>query len=308
MAEPSVGRQLRGFLATLAGICFLAAGIAYAVTWYRQSELEKAATRDARKLAVEVLQPLLTPADVAAPIEGERYDTLQRAVTQRMLGGPIDGVRVLASDGTILFADDEDLVGEREPELRPDIHAAIAGTAESVVVGERFRTITTLKIGEPPAVVAVELGRSHTAIVEEAQDPWYPWVQRGIVAGAVCVGLAIATWLLFSFIGGLRKATAHRRDTVEWPPKRSRREPDRPIDPDSPAYMLPGFQEEVQARRRVEEELEQTRRERDSLRNRVRRLEMELDEARGEPSEEARLRRVALEHDELERAGAEPSV
>jgi predicted nucleic acid-binding Zn-ribbon protein len=41
--------------------------------------------------------------------------------------------------------------------------------------------------------------------------------------------------------------------------------------------MHPGFQEEAQARRRVEDELESVEKERDSLRAKVRHLESELD-------------------------------
>jgi hypothetical protein len=58
--------------------------------------------------------------------------------------------------------------------------------------------------------------------------------------------------------------------------------------------MAPGFQEEVQARLRAEEELDGVRRERDALLDRVRHLEAELDGARGGSSDEARLRQAAL--------------
>lgn len=310
MSEPqNLGRSLRAFFATLAGIFLLAAAAGYGITYYQRTELEREATRDARKLVVEVFQPLLTPADLVAPIVGERYEELQTGVRERMLGGPIDGVRLLAADGTILFADDPALVGEREPEMRSDIHAAIAGASESVVVGERFRTLTSLKVGEPPTVVAVELGRSHVAIVEAAKDPWYPWAIRAAVAAGLCAALAVATGILFALLGGVRRAAArHRASADRAPPRRSRRDQGREPDPGNPAYMTPGFQEEVQARRRAEEALEEVRHDRDALLVRVRRLEAELDETSGGTSDEVRLRRAALAHDELQRAGAEPTA
>jgi hypothetical protein len=310
MSQPQHrGRSLRAFFATLAGICLLAAGAAYGVTYYQQTELERDATRDARKLAVEVFQPLLIPDDVAAPIRGARYEALLAEVEARMLGGPIDGVRLWAADGTILFAEDPAMVGEREPDMRPAIHAAIAGTSESEVVGDRFRTMTSLRVGEPPTAVAVELGRSHVAIVEAARDPWYPWVRRGLVAAGVCAVLAIAAGILFALVGAAQRSAAKRRDAGETVPAwRSRKEPARAPNGDQPAYTIPGFQEEVEARRRAEDELEEVRRDRDALLQRVRRLEIELDEARGGPSDEERLRRAALARDELQTTGAEPKI
>jgi hypothetical protein len=136
------GRQLRDVFITLALIFLVGAGAAYGVTRYLQSELESDANRDARKLSVDVLQPLLIPADAQGPVQGARYDELLAAVDQRVLAGPINGVLLLAQDGTVLFADRPSLVGDHEPALRDDIHAVIAGTSQSSVDGDRFRTLT----------------------------------------------------------------------------------------------------------------------------------------------------------------------
>ena len=273
----NLGRQLRAFFLTLGVILFVAAGAAYGVTRYLQSELEADATRDARKLSVDVLQPLLVPADAQGPVRGARYDELLAEVDERVLGGPINGVLLLAQDGTVLFADQRALIGDREPALRDDIHAVIAGTPQSAVDGDRFRTLTVLEIGSPPKLVAVELVRSHTAIVEKSRETWYPWVDRAIAAGIVCLGLALVTAIVFAALEVLGRRRAKRAPTTEdaAPPKRKRAEPVR--DEDLPSYMLPGFQEEVSARRRVEEELQAVRHERDALAERVQRLEAELD-------------------------------
>ena len=90
------GRQLRDVFITLALIFLVGAGAAYGVTRYLQSELESDANRDARKLSVDVLQPLLVPADAQGPVQGARYDELLAAVDQRVLAGPINGVLLLA--------------------------------------------------------------------------------------------------------------------------------------------------------------------------------------------------------------------
>ncbi len=280
--------------ATLAAICLLGAGVAFGVTRYRQSELERAATRDARKLAVDVLQPMLTPADVEDPIRGTRYDELLASVHEVVLAGPINGLRLWRADGTILFADEPNFVGRRFPDMREDVHAVMGGTTQSEVDGDRFRTLTSLRVGEdPPVVVAVELDQPHGAIVERAKDPWYPWVFRAGTAAAVCIVLYVATALFFALLGAQSRRATQRKEPAGATKRSPVRAPgSRTTDADLPAYMQPGFREEVEARRRAEEALAQADQERVALRARLSRLEAELDEARGriteqEPSERA---------------------
>ena len=270
------GRQLRDVFITLALIFLVGAGAAYGVTRYLQSELESDANRDARKLSVDVLQPLLVPEDVQGPVQGARYDELLAAVDERVLAGPINGVLLLAQDGTVLFADQPSLVGDHEPALRNDIHAVIAGTSQSSVDGDRFRTLTALEIGSPPTLVAAELVRSHTAIVEESREVWYPWVARAITAAIVCFGLALVTAIVFSVIGVFERRSARQRSAVTASPPR-RRKRDQVPDENAPAYMHPSFKEEVAARRHVEDELRAIQHERDALAQRVQHLEADLD-------------------------------
>jgi hypothetical protein len=270
------GRQLRDVFIMLALIFLVGAGAAYGATRYLQSGLESDATRDARKLSVDVLQPLLVPADAQGPVQGARYDELLSAVDERVLAGPINGVLLLAQDGTVLFADQPSLVGDHEPALRDDIHAVIAGTSQSSVDGARFRTLTALEIGSPPTLVAAELVRSHPAIVEESREVWYPWVGRAITAAIVCFGLALVTAIVFATIGVLGRRSARQRSTVESPRLR-RKKAGADADENAPAYLHPSFKDEVAARRQVEEELMAIQHERDALAARVQRLEAELD-------------------------------
>src|SRR5512132_3882491 len=218
------GRQLRDVFITLALIFLVGAGAAYGATWYRQTELETDATRDARRLSLDVLQPLLVTTDAQGPVGGARYDELLAAVDERVLAGPINGVLLLAQDGTVLFADQPALVGDHQPALRDDIHAVIAGQSQSSVDGDRFRTLTALEIGSPPTLVAAELVRSHTAIVEESREVWYPWGARAITAAIVCFGLALVTAIVFSVIGVLERRSTRKRSAVTAPPRRRKRD------------------------------------------------------------------------------------
>lgn len=287
-----LARELRALWGTLAVICALGAGVAYGATWYTQGELEREATRDARKLANDVLQPMLIPSDAASPIRGERYAQLLAYVEERVLAGPINRVRLWRPDGTIVFADDPAFVGRRDPGMRDDIHAVIAGTSESVVRGDRFRTLTLVRLGEPPVLVAVELDRSHSGIVERARDRWYPWAIRAGVAAGVCVALYIVTVIAFGVFGALKGHVRPAARKEKEPAQPGRKTPQvravaKAKDADLPAYMIPGFQEQVQARQRAEDSLEALERERNDLRERVRRLEADLEEARrGLPEKE----------------------
>jgi len=270
------GQQLRGLFLWLAVIFLVVAGVAYGVTWYQQTELEADATRDARRLSLDVLQPLLVSADAQGPVRGARYDALLDAVEKRVLAGPINGVLLLAQDGTVLFADQPALVGDEQPALRDDIHALISGASQSSVDDGRFRTLTVLEIGSPPTPVAAELVRSHTAIVEESREQWYPWVWRAIPAAIVSFGLALVTAIVFFAIGALRRRSARQRSAVAAAPVR-RKKAERVANENLPAYMQPTFKDEVAARRRAEEELNTVQHERDALATRVQRLEAELD-------------------------------
>ena len=210
-----------------------------------------------------------------------------------MLAGPINGVRLWRADGTILFAEDRELVGRRQPEMRDEIHGVVGGTAQSMVDGDRFRMLSTLRVGEPAVLIAAELDRSHAAIVEEAKEPWYPWVRRGLIAALAFAALTVATWIGFAIYGGVRRAASRRSKPVpERPGVMSARGAIPEADGELPPYMLPGFQEQVEAKRRAEEALEVMRQERDEVLERVRRLEAELDEVRRQVAEQEPSSRV----------------
>ncbi|MEX2203904.1 MAG: hypothetical protein WD965_07425 [Actinomycetota bacterium] len=281
--RPKPGSALRALLATLAGILLLLGGVAYAANLYFASELERGATRDARKLAIDVIQPLLSPADASAPIRGARYDQILASLEQNVLAGPINRVRLWRVDGTILFADDASLVGQREADMRDDIHAVTAGTSESQVLGDRFRTLTSVRVGEPsPILLAVELGRSHAALVEPASERWQPWVVRAGVGAGVCVALYVATAVFFGVFGAMKRRPKTAKVKSREADRGGRKAPKDgvPADGDLPPYMQAGFQDEFQSRKRAEDALAAAERQRDALIERVRVLELELEAAR----------------------------
>src|SRR5207249_2023756 len=97
---------------------FLLTGIGVAAIMARavRSQEEAGASFHARTVAQQVVRPLLEPADLAAPVTGLRYTELRAIVESRVLSdGRVIRVKVWRPDGTIVFSDDQDLVGRRFP-------------------------------------------------------------------------------------------------------------------------------------------------------------------------------------------------
>lgn len=275
-ARKDLGRDLRALWATLAVICLLGAGVAYGATRYLQTELEADATRDARKLTMDVFRPLLLPRDATAPIRAARYEELLDSVHERVLAGPIVGLKLWAADGTILFATNQDQVGDREPAMREDLHDVIGGASRSVVEGDRFRTFTSMRIGEPPTIVTAELVRSHAAIVEKSRERWYPWVPRALMASAGFAAFYVATAILFAIAVALRRWARRRKVSGREAPPIPGGRAGRPAE-DLPAYMAPGFREMVEGRQEMELEMATALQERDELATRLRRIETQTE-------------------------------
>jgi hypothetical protein len=275
-ARKDLGRDLRALCATLAVICLLGAGVAYGATRYLQTELEADATRDARKLTMDVLRPLLLPRDATAPIRAARYEEFLDSVHERVLAGPIVGLKLWAADGTILFATNQDQVGDREPAMREDLHDVIGGASRSVVEGDRFRTFTSMRIGEPPTIVTAELVRSHAAIVEKSRERWYPWVPRALMAAAVFAAFYVATAILFAIAAALRRWARRRKVSGREAPPIPGSRAGRPAE-DLPAYMTPGFREMVESRQEMELEMATALQERDELATRLRGIETQTE-------------------------------
>jgi two-component system, NarL family, sensor kinase len=270
----SFARDLRAFWLALAVICLLGVIAAYGITRFRLTELEQAATRDARRLAVEVVQPALSPGDGSRPMRGARYESMLSTIEGRVLLRPIGAVRIWSGDGTIVFADDPKLVGDRMPAMRDDIHDLNAGAVSGFVKGGRFHTLVLLRVAKSPTSLAAELIRSHAPLVEKAKRPWYPWVGRAIRGAIAFAALYVVTWAGLFVYDVLRRRSALRRSRATMKEERSAAAEE---DENVPAYVRPGFREELETRQRVERELTSAQAERDELARRLQQAELELE-------------------------------
>jgi C4-dicarboxylate-specific signal transduction histidine kinase len=146
---------------------------------------EEAAQVRAELIAGSVIAPLLTPADIAAPIRGTRYAELERAIHEfAILDAGVERVKIWRQDGMVLFSNDPDQVG-RAPELEADLREAFEGEVESEIsdlskpenVSERkladqlFETYVPVNLsggdGSPQVDTVVEIYQDYSAIQQE---------------------------------------------------------------------------------------------------------------------------------------------
>jgi signal transduction histidine kinase len=94
---------------------------------------EEAAQVRAELIAGSVIAPLLTRADIAAPIRGARYAELERAIHEFAIqDAGVERVKIWRRDGMVLFSNDPEQVG-RAPELEADLREAFEGEVESEI-------------------------------------------------------------------------------------------------------------------------------------------------------------------------------
>src|SRR5919197_1638099 len=119
-------------------VAFVAVGfvVSAVISSQARDQTEAAARDHARFVTSSILAQALTPRDLRAPmdVEGDRYRTLRHLVQGRILHAtfPVVRVKIWRADGTILFADDPELVGRRF-EVEEDLHEALHGEVASDV-------------------------------------------------------------------------------------------------------------------------------------------------------------------------------
>jgi signal transduction histidine kinase len=146
---------------------------------------EEAAQVRAELIAGSVIAPLLTSADIAAPIRGTRYAELERAIHEFAIrDAGVERVKIWRQDGMVLFSNDPEQVG-LTPELEADLREAFEGHVESEIsdlskpenASERkladrlFETYVPVNLsggdGSPEADTVVEVYQDYSAIQQE---------------------------------------------------------------------------------------------------------------------------------------------
>ncbi len=177
--------------------------------------------------AATVFRTALDPADVAAPLDSERHDSLFAEVQAFVLTDPtVARVRLWSPEGTLLFSTDPaENPGDTSED--PAIGSAAGGSVESRLALEvlspppaedatrrptpLFQTFAPLRIrGSADVVGAVEVEQFAAALEEKADEPW--WI---VQAGASGVTVLLALLALISVARGLRRPAAPSRSRAK---------------------------------------------------------------------------------------------
>jgi len=197
--------------------------------------------------------------DLAESVGHNRRKELLAAVGKRILqASPITALSVWSPDGTMVFSTAPGSVGDRLSGERDRLRRVMRGGVESVVEGSVFRTYVPLRV-EPgsEAQGVVQLDRPYAPMLTAATRPWR------LVTNGLALGLLIAgTLFSLTFRRRTPALATDGEGELEAPPeggvapegapaaaapRRTRGNPGPP-----PAYTLPGYREQVQAREAAE--------------------------------------------------------
>jgi signal transduction histidine kinase len=147
---------------------------------------EEAAQVRAELIAGSVIAPLLTLADLTAPIRGTRYQELDRAIHEfAMEDAGVERVKIWSLDGMVVFSNDPRQVG-LEPELEQDLREALEGEVASEIsdldepenASERLLADQLFETYVPVNLSDQDVSREVDAVIEVYQD--YSTIQQEI--------------------------------------------------------------------------------------------------------------------------------
>jgi signal transduction histidine kinase len=161
-------------------LVFLLVGVG--IAFFREDDLrarsEAAAAVRAELIADGIVAPLLEPADLEAPVRGDRYRELDAAIHSfAMDDAGVLRVKVWSTDGVVVFSNDPDQLGlAPEPEddlleaFEGDVASEISDLDEAENVSERQLADRLFETYVPVEVSGVEAREGADAVVEVYQD------------------------------------------------------------------------------------------------------------------------------------------
>ncbi len=241
-------RDRRSLWGTLSLVLIAGSGIAMLLANAQQRGIERDAARQARLTAQVGIAPLLQARDLEKPAEGDRYDALASGIESAVLAsGPAQRVTLWGQDGRILFSPNASIVGTKQPSMQ-DLLFNVANTqATSDVQQGWFRSFVPLWLQPGGIVIVAELDQPYAPIVAQANKPWR-------TSALECAALALISMTFFGLTYRTRSASFAAQTLACAPAPAPKRVPrhDMPTDESSPAYMLPGYRAEAEARREAE--------------------------------------------------------
>jgi hypothetical protein len=211
--------------------------VAVATTFFlgareRAKAVDEAARR-AELTAQTDLAPMLMPADLMAPIVGERAAELTDAIERTIVGtGNADRVRIYSDIGRILYAADPAIVGSRPSYVREvAFEVANRGTRSEIRDGY-LHTYVPIWLRPEGRVAVAEISQASAPIQAQAGGSW--------TTLALAFGAAASVTLAMTFVTSARRPA--ERSLGSEPLVPAKRPKDLvPPPPDAPMYQLPGF-------------------------------------------------------------------
>ncbi len=244
--QKSVYRIARTLLLALAAL--LAAGAVGSLFMgvRATNQAKQAATSQARSIVENSLPLVLSPSDVSSPATESEADAITLHITPVVMDPTAyDDVAIWSTDGTIVYATDHALIGQRPEEARTAVHDATSrGTVTSEQRDGMFAVLVPLHLRTGgPINAAVQLARPDDPIVA-AGRPWKFGAILMVIGALIAMALLYQVMRLTSSAGANASfvpAGARVAPAVQSPVSRIEQ------------YAPPGLREEGDARRKAEE-------------------------------------------------------
>lgn len=242
--QKSVYRLARTLLLALAALLAVGAIGSLFMGVRAATQAKEAATDQAKSIVENSLPIVLSPSDVSSPASDARADLITMKITPVVMDpSAFDDVAIWSTDGTIVYATDHQLIGQRPEEARTAVHEATTrGTVTSEQHDGMFSVLVPLRLRDNVISAAIQLARPDDPIVAAGR----PWKFGAIL---MVIGALVAMALLYQVMRltssganpGFAPAAA-RVAPAAVNPALARLE-----------MQAPGFREEADARRKAED-------------------------------------------------------
>jgi hypothetical protein len=207
---------------------------------------------DQARFIVETSLPIiLSPSDVASVVTDTRADLITDKITSVVLDPtPYDSVAIWSTDGTIVYATDRSLIGQRPEEARSAVtEATTRGTVSWDQRDGSFSVLVPLHLrSDAPIAAAVQLARSDGPIAA-AGRPW----QFAALFMAIC---AIVAFVFLYKVMRMSSSAVAMSNFVPASARAAAAAASLPPVQRTVELPAPGLREEGDARRKAEERAE----------------------------------------------------
>src|SRR4051812_6732605 len=223
----SAGRSGRWLWIGLVALFAIGTAVSLSMALTAPSRVESSGNDYAVSLVRNSIEPVLTPADLAKPVTGSRYNELDALATNHIFtDGRTIRLSVWRKDGLVTFSTAKVIVGRKPHVATTSLQDALHGTVTSAVFDpsqkqsklpglseKTLRTYVPLQgIAGGPTPGVVEVDQTYSEIQPSIDKLWWPLV------AVFAVGLIICLVATPSMLSGSRKLPGLSRKTPATAP------------------------------------------------------------------------------------------